>query len=578
MLTGLTLAALAACVNDDPTLPELTVSPAAATVAAGRVDDLTAIAATNSTVELRWTQVDDGTGKPAQYRLKFAEPSIEWATATIGCNAKGSSIGSPITCTVSGLSEATLYDFQLMSFRTSGGQWKGATYSNVAKGQTAGASATATPDPDPVTTLAVSEVTESSITVRWTEVGDGLGGPASYQVKYAPPPLDWSTATEVCVPHGTWVGAEQTCKIEGLAADAAYSVLLVSYRGPDAWTFSNMVNARTAAPVVTQQQHSGSGIWISPAEIAELPMSGSAWNNVLAAANSSCGGVDLANQDQSNNVCIMAKALVFARTGTTSYRTAVVDAISQIVWSGTYVGRALALGRELGAYVVAADLIDLQNVDPGLDASFRDKLRELRWTYTSGAAANLIDCHEKRPNNWGTHCGATRAAIAVYLGDTGDLERAAQVFKGFLGDRSSYAGFDYGDDLSWQCDPSRPVGINPSACWKGGGSIDGVIPDDQRRGGSFTWPAPHENYVWESLQGLLAQAVILSRAGYPVWDWEDRALLRAVRWLHDVNGYAAEGDDRWLPHIVNRAYGTSFPAPSPTTGGKNFGWTDWTHR
>ena len=29
---------------------------------------------------------------------------------------------------------------------------------------------------------------------------------------------------------------------------------------------------------------------------------------------------------------------------------------------------------------------------------------------------NLVECHEKRPNNWGNHCGASRAAVAAYLG------------------------------------------------------------------------------------------------------------------------------------------------------------------
>ena len=84
--------------------------------------------------------------------------------------------------------------------------------------------------------------------------------------------------------------------------------------------------------------------------------------------------------------------------------------------------------------------------------------------------------------------------------------------------------------------------------------------------------------MWEALQGLLAQAVILDRAGYPVWGWQDRALLRATRWLHEVNSFPATGDDTWLPDIVNRHYATSFPVPTTTIAGKNFGFTDWTHR
>jgi hypothetical protein len=121
------------------------------------------------------------------------------------------------------------------------------------------------------------------------------------------------------------------------------------------------------------------------------------------------------------------------------------------------------------------------------------------------------------------------------------------------------------------------VGINPAGCSRDGLSLDGVLPDDQRRGGSFTTSPPKENYVWEALQGLLAQAVVLHRAGYPVFQWQDRALLRAVRWLHQVADYPAEGDDTWQPHIVNHYYGTSFPAPVPARAGKNVGWTDWTH-
>jgi hypothetical protein len=81
-----------------------------------------------------------------------------------------------------------------------------------------------------------------------------------------------------------------------------------------------------------------------------------------------------------------------------------------------------------------------------------------------------------------------------------------------------------------------------------------VIPDDQRRGGSFDpldWPPPAELYVWEALQGALVQAVILHRAGYPAFEWEDRALLRAVRWLHQVVDFPDDRGNTWEPHLVN---------------------------
>ncbi|HET6781930.1 MAG TPA: Ig-like domain-containing protein [bacterium] len=320
---------------------------------------------------------------------------------------------------------------------------------------------------------------------------------------------------------------------------------------------------------------SNSGIWISSAEIAALPISGAAWSNVKAEADRACGTPNLANQDDRANVCIMATALVYARTLEEPYRLRVFTAIQSIV-SSSYSGTCLALGRELAAYVIAAELIALQTYNPSLDEQFRAKLRELRTTVTSDAWKNLIKCHEDRPNNWGTMTGASRVAIAIYLGDQADLDRAALVFRGFLGDRTAYAGFTYGE-LSWQYDPAQPVGINPKGATKQGHNIDGVIPDEQRRCGAFSWPPCATGYTWEVLQGAFALAWMLHRQGYPAFEWSDRALLRAVIWLYQVANDPALGDDTWQPHLINHVYGTTYSTTTPARYGKNVGWTDWTH-
>lgn len=320
----------------------------------------------------------------------------------------------------------------------------------------------------------------------------------------------------------------------------------------------------------------GQSIWVSRDRINQLAASGPAWTALRNRANATCATPNLSNQDDAANVCVMAKALVFAKLGDIAMRDSVVAALRSIANSGTYSGRALALGRELGAYVISADLIGLRTLDPVLHQSFSAKIRQLRNTPTSSGPSSLVACHEQRPNNWGTHCGASRIAVDAYLGDTADLERAAAVFHGWLGDRTSYSGFSYGDS-SWQANPSAPVGINPAGSTKQGHSIDGVLPDDQRRGGGFTWPPPKENYVYEALQGALAEAVLLTNAGYDAFGWNDSALLRAFQWLHTQANFAATGDDTWEPHIVNHYYATVFPAPIPSTPGKNVGFADWTH-
>ena len=63
-----------------------------------------------------------------------------------------------------------------------------------------------------------------------------------------------------------------------------------------------------------------------------------------------------------------------------------------------------------------------------------------------------------------------------------------------------------------------------------------------------------------------------------MWNWSDKALYRAVNWLYNVNGYRPEGDDVFIPWIINKAYGTSFSTTTPVAIGKNMSYTDWSHK
>jgi hypothetical protein len=162
----------------------------------------------------------------------------------------------------------------------------------------------------------------------------------------------------------------------------------------------------------------------------------------------------------------MALALVYARTGETSYRQKAADAISEAI--GTEEGgRTLELGRNLLSYVIAA----------AAEAEFRRWLRSVRREPLGPDDVTLIRTTENSPSNWGGMAGASRVAVAAYLRDQEDLARQAAVMKGWLGDRSAYPGIpstefgpeDVGkglrfggseDDLSWHADPSWPRGVD----------------------------------------------------------------------------------------------------------------------
>jgi len=319
-------------------------------------------------------------------------------------------------------------------------------------------------------------------------------------------------------------------------------------------------------------------MWLSASEIASLPTSGIAWTQLKAVADRAAGTPTLSDQNSNVNVNVLAKALVYARTGQPGYRDDVAAALRVITTGNTESqGQMLALARELAAYVISADLIDLKSYDPDLDTQFRAKLRYLLTAPlgTTNASQTLQITHEKRPNNWGAHAGASRIAVALYLGDGAELDRAATVFHGWLGDYASYHGFQYAE-LDWQADPTRPVGINPVGASKAEQSIDGALPEEMRRGGTFQWPPIYTDYAWEAMQGAVVQAELLNRAGYPAWDWENKALLRAAQFLYTIN-WPAKSDDGWQPWLLNYAYGSTFAVSEKAGLGKNMGWTNWTH-
>ena len=90
----------------------------------GTVTDLTVEAVGGTSVTLAFTEVDDGTGQPASYFVRYVEsPMGSWGHASDvsqgSCQVPmaGTEIGAWRSCTVEGLAPSTTYDFQLVAFR-----------------------------------------------------------------------------------------------------------------------------------------------------------------------------------------------------------------------------------------------------------------------------------------------------------------------------------------------------------------------------------------------------------------------------------------------------------------------------
>ena len=315
----------------------------------------------------------------------------------------------------------------------------------------------------------------------------------------------------------------------------------------------------------------GGTLIASPAELAVLPTSGSAWTYLKGVADGSLGTPDLTNQDNKHAVRTLAVALVGNRLDSDAYRAKAHEAIMSAVGTER-VGAdnsILALGRQLGAYVLAADVIGMSGPD---DATFRSWLSAIRTRELGGHGryTSLKGTCEDSPHNWGTFACASLVAANRYLGDGAAIARSWAVFRGLTGDRSAYAGFqDLSTDV-WAC-PGKAFTPDNALC-----------PDDTVRYGAFVKdvtrgadpPTPDGaglSYTAEILQGVALQAELLARAGYTdAW----QRLKPAFAWAYRYGAINLSSVDYHVTWWANARLGTKMPTV-PGLMGRVFGFTDW---
>ncbi len=460
------------------------------------------------------------------------------------------------------------------------------------------------PSATPVTDLTVEASSGSTLTVRWTQVDDGAGRPARYSLRYGTPPLSWSAGTAACEATlgGTEVGAPLSCTIEGLEPGARYDVQVMSTgtaNGVEHAAYSKVLEASTPLEAKVASLGRTMGIWVSRETIMRRPTSGTPWRRLLEDAQRDPGRANIANQDSNHDVYTLAAAFVCVRTDRycDKARRGVLSAI------GTEKGaRWLAAGNNLGAYVVAADVLGLRNDgdydSPGsrvhrwiaswMDKRLRDNnTDDMRRIRPFGSGANA-DAHE----------GFIFAAIAAYLGNDRALERAWDAFRTYacVPDAPDNENIHLGRIVKdgWAHDNRRPCAVNPEGSRKtvpdgrsGEGNtyrLDGSLGADMRRGGSYKFRPGYTGYPWIGLAGFVPAAVILHRAGDPAFKVADQAVLRTheyMWWLRERSG-----DGRWFDgrrgketiQLVNVVYDKSFPvADGDSSPARTVGYTNWTH-
>ena len=319
-------------------------------------------------------------------------------------------------------------------------------------------------------------------------------------------------------------------------------------------------------PFVIAEASVGGRMIASPAELAVLPTTGTAWTSMKAIADGSLGSADLTDQDNRHSVKTLGVALVANRLDSDMYRAKARVAILSAIGTER-VGAEnsiLALGRQLGAYVLAADLIGLSGAD---DSTFRSWLSSIRTRNLGGHSRwyTLRDTAIDSSNNWGTFALASLTAADAYLGDTVALDRDWRIFDGY-GDGSWPFGRSSSYQATWAC--PEGFAINPASCTDL--RKQGAAVEDASR---TTFPTIG-GYPAETAQGFVITAELLARAGRPAWTVNNAQVCRHAMWRQRLGNLNYSSADRYVTWFTNARCGQSQPTVAAGYG-RVFGYTDW---
>jgi hypothetical protein len=338
-------------------------------------------------------------------------------------------------------------------------------------------------------------------------------------------------------------------------------------------------------------------MWITRDELMSLPTSGSAWEsmNEVAYGDWKWKSANLRDQDNKHHIYVLACAFVYARTGDASLQAKVRDGIVEAKQSMDEESEwqtdngVLAASRQIGSYVIAADLIDLQSFDPAADVEFRNWLRIIRTTDigTHGRFTSITQTCENAASNWSGYACASRIAASIYLEDAKDVQRAANILRAWMGEREYYPADAPGEngyfqhtrayESSWACDEANWTGVSPP-CIKSGVDINGALLEDASRGGGCcTLRGEGIEYSWEVLQGAYFAAELLYRANFGnPYEWSDQALKRALDFM-ERSGWGMTSPATSVPWLANARYGTSYPT-EPTIDARIMSWGGWLYQ
>lgn len=115
---GQTISGYGWVATEDASGGESTDSGTQTPSAVGRVTDLRIVGSSDHSITVALTEVDDGTGQPANYAIRRGSPTISWSLAASTQQLiAGTGVGKTIEYTLTGLASDTYYQLQLVAYK-----------------------------------------------------------------------------------------------------------------------------------------------------------------------------------------------------------------------------------------------------------------------------------------------------------------------------------------------------------------------------------------------------------------------------------------------------------------------------
>lgn len=336
-------------------------------------------------------------------------------------------------------------------------------------------------------------------------------------------------------------------------------------------------------------------MFMTTSELMAKPTTGAGWTYLKSQADATWGTVCLSDQNSTVQTQVLAAALVYARTGDTTYQTKVINAIKQA--PGTELNNAcsssnqlLNLARTLYGYVVAADLVQMpQSTICNNGETWLTFLQRIRTTTIppNSRWPTLEVTSADTSGNWGAYALSSHLAVSYALNDSTAITRDENIFKRYLGDTSSpaaafnpTASYVYNSNgTTWDSTPTLQRGINPADGTK---APNAEIEDALRltSGGSDSVPCctvqpDGVSYQEENFDGAFSTMQLLKAHGLDLTSFQNSAMKRAFDFYMSNGGPSSFSIRRYEPYVANYWYGSAYSTASGDSISRHLGYGGW---